>query len=374
MMDIVFPEYNNSILSVTASVLHAYGAPCSHPGLSYLDALMAKPYKNKILLILDGMGSCLLDKLLPAESFLWSHKQFDLSSVYPCTTTAATTSMLSGLAPIEHGWLGWNAWFREFGRVIDLFLDRDSYSGLSITPSAAQLMLPFADLADLIGRAAPDKVHCHKVLPPFEATGVNNMAQMMGRIKGHCLEDGNQLILAYWHEPDTLMHNEGPYSEAVRQELLAYDQLLAQFSADMADTLLIITADHGQVEVKREIYLDEIPELHECLILPPSLECRSVSFFVKPHRKDYFAAAFNERFGDCYLLLTREEVFDRGLLGSGTPHPKVDDFIGDYLACATGQTIIRYHSLFNRPRSSFKGHHAGLCAEEMIVPLIIAST
>lgn len=81
---------------------------------------------------------------------------------------------------------------------------------------------------------------------------------------------------------------------------------------------------------------------------------------------------------DCFLRRhfrsnrSSEEVFASGLFGPGTLHRKIDDFVGDYLACATGQTILRYRSLFNRPRTPFKGHHAGLCVEEMMVPLIIS--
>lgn len=372
-MAIVFPDYPHSILSVVSSVLHSFGAPCPHPGFAWLEASLAKPYKNKIVLILDGLGSEYLDSLLPADGFLRSHRITDISSVYPCTTTAATTTMLSGRSPLEHGWLGWSAWFREFGRVIDLFLDRDSYSGAAVSPSPAQLLLPFDDVASQIGRVQRGGVHCHKVMPSFDPEGVNNLAQMIERIQQFCQLDGPQLVLAYWHEPDTLMHNEGPRSEAVCQELQEIDRQLGGLYESLSDTLILVTADHGQVEVEREIYLDEIKVLHECLILPPSLETRSVSLFVKPARKDYFAAAFNEMFGDCYLLLPRDEVLARGLFGPGLPHPKIDDFLGDFLACATGQTIIRYHSLFNRPRFAFKGHHAGLRREEMIVPLIVAS-
>ena len=36
-----------------------------------------------------------------------------ITSVFPPTTTAATTSMLSGLNPNEHGWLGWDLYFKK---------------------------------------------------------------------------------------------------------------------------------------------------------------------------------------------------------------------------------------------------------------------
>ena len=371
-MAIFFPDYDHSILSLISSVLQAFGVSSPHSGLAILDEQLATPHKNTLVMVLDGLGSEYLDQLLPAASFLRSHKIADLSSVYPCTTTAATTTLSTGLSPLEHGWLGWSPWFREYGRVVDLFLDRDTFSGLPIVPSPGRLLLPYQDIVATISQATQDSVNIHRLMPHFVPNGYSSLAAMSARIRDICRMDGAQLILAYWHEPDTLMHNEGPWSEAVRREIIAADSLLSDLFLTLEDTLMVITADHGQVEVEREIFLDEIAELNDCLILPPSLETRAVSLFVKPSRMAEFAERFSERLGDSFLLLPHDEVFRRGLFGSGVPHHKVDDFIGDYLACATGSTIIRYHTPFNRPRTPFKGHHAGLRREEMTVPLIVA--
>lgn len=371
-MAIFFPEYDHSILSLISSVLHAYGVPSPHAGLDILDRALVRPRKNTIFLILDGLGSESLSGLLPADSFLRRHKVADLSSVYPCTTTAATTTLSTGLSPLEHGWLGWSPWFREYGRVVDLFLDRDTYSGAAISPSPGRVLLPYQDITALIGAAAGSELGIHRLLPSFDPNGFGSLAAMTGRIQEICQLDGPQLILVYWHEPDTLMHNEGPWSDVVRKDVLMSDALLGELFQKLNDTLLVITADHGQTQVEREIFLDEIPELNDCLILPPSLETRAVSLFVKPERRSVFAARFEELLGDSFLLLPHEAVFRRGLFGSGPMHHKVDDFIGDFLACGIGHSIIRYHTPYNRPHTPFKGHHAGLRSEEMIVPLIIA--
>jgi hypothetical protein len=371
-MKITFPDYGNSILSLISSVLAHFGVPGRHGGLPLLDQLLAKPVKNTVIILFDGMGSDFVDCVLPDDGFLRTHKVADLSSVYPCTTAAATTTLMSGLSPLEHGWLGWSAWFREYGRIVDLFLDRDSFSGAAVIPSPAGQLLAYESILPQILQARPGRLQGHKIMPPFDPEGVDSAAAMVDRIKACCQLEGDQLILAYWHEPDTLMHNEGPYSEAVRKEMIAYDQMLAKLCCELPDTRLIITADHGQVEITQEIYLDEIPDLNDCLILPPSLEGRAASLFVKPDRLDEFAKIFNDLFGSCFLLLTRQEVFAKELFGSGMPHRKVGDFVGDFLACATGPAMIRYHSLFNRPRNIFRGHHAGLLHEEMVVPLIYA--
>lgn len=372
-MSIVYPDYEKSILNLASSILRAYGAPCAHPTLPSLDAALAEPHKNRIFLILDGMGNEFIHRQLQPDGFFCRCQVDEISSVYPCTTTAATTSMLSGLSPLEHGWLGWSPWFREYGRILDVYLDRDSLSGQEIKPSAGEL-LPFADMGQLIYAATRGSVGLHRIQPNYAADGVNTFDEVIARIREYAGMPGPQLILAYWYQPDSRMHIEGPYSENVRAEVLDYEEKLSRLMDELEDTLLVVTADHGQVTINREIYFDDYPELLDCLVLPPSLETRAVSFFVKNHRRAEFEQRFNATFGDCYKLFPREEVLSMGLFGPGQAHRKIDDFLGDYLACATGDAIIRYHGRFDRPHNVFRGHHAGLCAEEMIVPLILSKT
>ena len=140
-MNTVFPDYQNSILSAASSRLHHYGVETAHPGLASVDQALSLPCKNKIMIILDGMGSEFLRRMLPQDCFFRRHYQCELSSVYPCTTTAATTTLLSGQSPAEHGWIGWSCWFKEFGRSVDLFLDRDSLNGTPVEPSPAQSLI-----------------------------------------------------------------------------------------------------------------------------------------------------------------------------------------------------------------------------------------
>jgi len=372
-MSMVFPDYTHSILNLASSILRAYGSECRHPSLPVLDQALAEPHKNRIFLILDGMGDEFVQRQLAAEGYFRSHQVDTLTSVYPCTTTAATTSMLSGLSPAEHGWLGWSPWFREYGRIIDVYLDRDSLSGQEIKPPAGELM-PYEDLGRKIYAATHGSVGLHRIQPNFAEDGVNTFEQVIERMRDYAALPGPQLILAYWHQPDSRMHNEGPYSPHVLDEVQSFEHQLQALMDELADTLLVISADHGQVSVAREVYLDDYPEILDCLVVPPTLETRAVSFFVKNHRRADFVERFNAALGDCYTLMDRDEVLARQLFGPGPMHRKIDDFLGDFLACATGDTIIRYHGRFERTRQVFHGHHAGLCAEEMLVPLILTKS
>jgi predicted AlkP superfamily pyrophosphatase or phosphodiesterase len=197
------------------------------------------------------MGDAFVRSQLAETGFFRTHQADTLTSVYPCTTTAATTSMLSGLSPAEHGWLGWSPWFREYGRIIDVFINRDSLSGQEILPAAGELM-PFEDLTRQIYAATRGQVGLHQIQPNFAVDGVDTFDQMIERMRGYVALPGPQLILAYWHQPDSLMHMYGPGSQTVQKEVLAYEKQLEDLMNEISDTLLVVSADHGQVPVTRE--------------------------------------------------------------------------------------------------------------------------
>ena len=131
----------------------------------------------------------------------------------------------------------------------------------------------------------------------------------------------------------------------------------------LEDTLLLITADHGMMEAECVEWTAH-PDLLECLVRPPSIESRAVNLFVKPEKREVFERLFSECFGKDFLLLTREQVLSEGLLGTGNDHPKLEAMMGDYLAVAVGRKALRVES------KGYKGEHAGMTKEEMVIPLI----
>ena len=76
---------------------------------------------------------------------------------------------------------------------------------------------------------------------------------------------------------------------------------------------------------------------------------------------------FNSLFKDHFILMNHEDFLGSGLLGSGVPHPRLDGFVGDYVAISTDEYCIDDY----RSNDTLKGIHAGLTAEEMNVPLIV---
>lgn len=102
-------NYKECLTNLTCSIRKYFELDYKHNTLDYIDKLLEeKQPKNVVVIPFDGMGSRILDRTLSKSDFLIKQKYKEITTVFPATTTAATTSMQTGLNPIEHGYLGWN--------------------------------------------------------------------------------------------------------------------------------------------------------------------------------------------------------------------------------------------------------------------------
>ncbi len=77
-----------------------------------MSAWLAEHQWNQIVvLLIDGMGSRLLKPNWKRTVFCGRISSKEVTTVYPSTTSAATTSVLSGKSPAENGWIGWHQYF-----------------------------------------------------------------------------------------------------------------------------------------------------------------------------------------------------------------------------------------------------------------------
>ena len=136
------------------------------------------------------------------------------------------------------------------------------------------------------------------------------------------------------------------------------------------DTLVIISADHGQIDVGKVIRLEDYPDIINCFSKYPTFESRAKNFYIKEDKKEEFVQLFNKYFGDKFLLLSKEEAFKKQIFGFGN-YEKIDVLLGDYIACAIDTAIFQYEPEYE-DGFCFLGHHAGLLKQEMMVPLIFS--
>lgn len=374
-MEIKYPDYENGILNVSNSVLKHFGAEPLHATLPVLDEALGaadggRGAKKVILLLFDGLGRAILEKNLPERSFLRRHLVCGISSVFPPTTVAATTTVQCARTPTEHGWLGWLLYFRDIDKNVIAFRNLSVPDGKPAAPEhLCRTRMPYIHICDRICEAAEKDGRdvFTAVVSPFaeyKCSSAESLCRETGRLAS---EHDSCFIYGYWETPDSIMHRHGLSSWRVKMNVRRIDRAVRRLSRRFGDdTVIAVIADHGLVDVEYE-YLSDHQELWNMLSHAPSLETRALSLFVKPEYVEAFPAEFRKAFGDRYLLLSHDEVFEKGLFGPGEIHPEAEQFIGDYLAVATG----RYGLSSMRGFGELKAHHAGLTADEMTVPLII---
>ena len=165
-------------------------------------------------------------------------------------------------------------------------------------------------------------------------------------------------------EPDATMHEFGVTSIEAKNKIKSINTEMEKLYNDLDDTLIIITADHGQIDVEgyTEFYKDK--ELNNMLKCTPYLDARTPAFIVKKGKEKEFETKFKQKYGKDYKLFKSQDLINKGYFGTSGEYGYL---LGDYIAIGT-YTHKQFLSHENSPR--FKGHHTSL-TEEMKVPLII---
>lgn len=363
----IWPDYENCISNLPNSVMRYFGVETKGKTLPILDRYLKGEYRNVIVLLLDGMGINIMKKNLSKDGFFMSHLKGQYSSTFPPTTVAATTSVLSGQMPNEHGWLGWDCYYPQIDKNVTVFLNVEQETGI---PAADyNVSYRYCPYENVIDRLKNEGVEAHLVAPFIEPYP-NGFEMITDMIKSLSKKEGRKYIYAYFDEPDTTMHKKGCFTKEAIDSLSKLEQKVNKLCSEIEDSLLIVTADHGHID-SRCLCIEDYPDIMECLVRMPSIEPRALNLFIKPDKKKEFEESFNTLFGDDFVLMTKEEVMESKLFGTGTDHIYFKDMLGDYLAVATGDTTI-----FNTKEEAdtFIGVHAGLTTDEMAIPLIVIDT
>lgn len=361
-------DYTNSIVNLACSILKYFGAEYTHSTLKEADELLNKNYRNVVVMLFDGMGCDALRYHLPDDSFFRKHMIKEYFSVFPPTTTSATTSMESGLTPAEHGWLGWNLYFSEIDKIVSAFINTEKDKSVPAAEyHVARRFIPYVSIYEKIRKTG--NADAYSVFP-YGSICVETLDGMMDEIRRLCEAPGRKYIYGYWESPDDLMHRYGCYHNSVTESIKEIELKVESLCRDLSDTLIFVTADHGHINVKHYYVLTDYPEFLSMLERPISLEPRAAAFYIKREYTDVFPEEFHKIFGyDDFLLLSRKEVIERKLFGPGKMHPKFEELTGDYIAIAVKDKGIVY----SNASKQFVSHHAGLTENEMIIPLIAVS-
>ena len=82
--------------------------------------------------------------------------------------------------------------------------------------------------------------------------------------------------------------------------------------------------------------------------------------------KEEFEALFNKYYGKYFVLMDKQTALDNDLFGEGKSNKKAVDFIGDYIAPSISKYALYASKEMNKPQL-FKGHHAGMTKNELLI-------
>ena len=367
---IVKNNYNECLTNLACSIRKYFNLEYKHNTLDYIDKILDeyKP-KNVVTILCDGMGSLIMDRMLDKDSFLIKNRIKAITTVFPATTVAATTSMLTGLNPVESGMLGWNMYYKDLNKIITTFMH--SLKGdneYTVIPEALEYNnkhMIRKSISEEIRDKGIDKGY---ILFPFGEDPYTDLDDMYKRIENLCNEDGKKYIYAYDIDPDHTMHEIGCDKKEIKDIILDINERVEELSKKLKDTIIFVVADHGHHNVDN-LFIKDYPDIEECMLRGTSLEPRAINFFIKEDKKDVFEERFNSHFKKYFDLYKMDDVINSKLFGDGEENEIFRDALGDYLAIAKADKTLLYDG-----DEELKSHHAGYTDDEIYVPLIVIKT
>jgi len=396
--DYIWPAYRQHLtianLAGTVAALLGKKVPGEPPLPEELWRPFGEDVRRVILLTIDALGYQQLNRQLadfpnsPWHEIIGRGIYVPLTSVAPSTTSAALTSINCGYTPGQHGIVGFRLLLRHYGTVVDTIFWRPSGEkrngtlqtvwGIDpttflMTPTAVQnfetagirtrvhIWYPFA-------QSPLSQIHYRGTSQ--DVMGAVTMADLAVQLRQGMRQPAQSptYISAYWHTIDGSAHVYGPNQESWQAELEAIGHtLLTELLHKVSDpdTLLIITADHGQIGVPPEfvVKLDDHPVLADMLLLPPTGDSRTTYLHLRQGLVEEAIAYINGKLGDCFVAVPTADALSARLFGRDVS-VETQTRLGDVVIFALKQCT------FVKQPKKMLGWHGGLSPAEMLVPYI----
>jgi hypothetical protein len=403
----VKPDYSGYCLSnVTPTILSIFGVKETRPTLPKGALGDAEPseIENVVLLMCDGFGYNEW-KRQTGKGFVGAMAKKGsvrpITTVFPSTTAAALTTVSTGLTPQEHGLPEWFVYMDELEEVV--------------------VTLPFTRLGDsgrdtLVGSYDPRSLFNGRTIfqklrdRGVRCTSVTNrsLAQTAYSTVSRAGSDvvaystasdlsvslrrlierarGRNMFYVYWSYVDTIEHMYGPNTDEAEVEASVISHALQEGFLSKLDrgaarrTMVVMTADHGQIAVSPEktLYMNRWGSLMKALdrspsgkVIPPWGSARDAYLRVKEERLDETQEYLRKKLRGVASVLKTEDAVREGLFGINRPSRKFRRRIGNLMVLPHGTKTVWYRYR-KRESLDLRGHHGGMHPDEMTIPLASA--
>jgi predicted AlkP superfamily pyrophosphatase or phosphodiesterase len=402
----IYPDYRrNCISNIPATVLNLFQAQKTQGPLTSRLKVEEKNINKVVLLVVDGFGFNQFLNHRKQNRFLNSLSEagevFPLTSVYPSQTTNALTTLNTGLTPQEHKLFEYFIYLKEVGIVNSLRFERiggktgGKLADQGISPKLMydggniQQKLQSQGISTYTHMNQANAVNaCTKlvfdgstIVPAYKNS--DNIVRLRKQIEN---TNDSAYFFVHLETLDTISHEYGPGSEEYNAELqaityLLQKELVEKISPQAAkETLLLLTADHGgvQVNLKKAVYLGLDSEplvnaqtgLDRKRILPTGSP-RDVFLHIKEQKLQQTKDALISEIGDKAQILETKQAAESGLFGLGKASEAFLERTGNLLIVPYNRETVWFEHRSGR-RINLLGQHGGLHPDEMLVPFAAA--
>lgn len=388
----VRPEYGNSIVEIPGTVSELLDIDSELESLKQIKDY--EDVENVVLIFIDAFGYNQW-KSFDSGLFRRAEENGDLhkiTSTFPSATPATLTSVNTGRQPVEHSLLGWEMYYEELDMIIQTlpFVDRGWIPVQDIVEDADPSILfegeAFHSILENEGIStygiADEEVKDsdYSNLTSGEETEkrpYKNIREMSFKVRKVLNQElGKKYVYTYTDLIDKTCHEHGPGSEEEKVQLEeisdSLERELGKVDKEVAEkTLVLFSADHGQIRKSDEVDLMKYEEVREKLEttqgrpITPCGSARSVFLHVKEGEIRNLKEFLEDQI-DAQIFRT-EEAFKEGLFGDRETGENFYSRAGDLLIIPNGKKAYWYDT----DEYEQEGYHGGLHEDEMYVPLSV---
>ncbi len=378
---LMFPDFKRSNVELAKEIARGNGS------------LIGKCGEKLFFLVIDALGYDLLEKAIARSAVLRNSLERaeirKISTVFPSFTPTVFTSIDSGLTPAEHGIIGSPLPIKEYGTFQDIFgaswwpaannsSDTTSMQPLFPSPYTVLKMAKRKGFYYLQDESIIQKTKDAEALKRINTLFYISQDDFL--FQARSLLKSARLVYAYLGEIDHIQH---VYTKGTRHgfavAVLGLERLAEKLIPQLKSSgwKLVITADHGQISVRKSdmLLIGPRSRLMQDLSMPPWGAESAVFFEVAESRQKSFEDQFERLLGKKFLLFNSEEAIRSGLFGKPSTKPWLRYRFGTHIAISKGAYTLKYLKPGMQPqpmRFDVRGHHGGMTKEEMEVPLLIA--
>lgn len=337
--------------------------------------------KRAVVLLVDGVGMAALKARRGHARTLAGAvtKASVITAGCPTTTAANLATLTTGVAPGQHGLVGYTVLDPPNDRVVnqlsgwdDRLVPEDWQPMPTVFEQAAERGFPSVVVAQERYRTSG---FTRAVLRGASYVSGKSIAERFSAARAALDAIDAGIVYLYVSELDQTAHAVGWESQQWTQWLETLDAELGSFAATLgAGEGLIVTADHGVLDVTARSHVlfgDDAALVDGIRFVAGEPRCLQLHF--EPDASAELRARVVERWrsaeGERAHVLTRGEVMNERWFGRAV-RPEVESRIGDLLIAA--RKAVAYYDLRSESQSGrlMIGQHGSDSAEETIVPLL----